>query len=91
MYAEIPLAEEIPSWRRPQGQPGGIYKEGHAAGNHLFSCFILMLVAMLNYDYYPRTSLHAYHGAACSKDRMTKRLQFLGRHALASVPHHKQP
>jgi hypothetical protein len=32
-----------------------------------FFCFILILVAMLDYDYYPRKSPHAHHGAACFK------------------------
>ena len=33
---------------------------------------------MCNYDYYPRKSPHAHHGAACSKNGMTKWFRFLG-------------
>jgi hypothetical protein len=36
------------------------------------------------YNYFPRKSPHAHHGAACSKNGMP----VLSRHTLASVPHH---
>ena len=45
---------------------------------------------ILNYDYYPRKSHHAHHGAACFQNGMMEGFQCLGRRALASVPHHKQ-
>ncbi len=38
------------------------------------------------YDYFPRKSPHAHHGAACSKSGMA----VLGRCTLASVPRHNQ-
>ncbi len=33
---------------------------------------------MLNFDYYPRKSPHAHHGAACSENGMTKGFQYFG-------------
>jgi hypothetical protein len=51
--------------------------------------FLWQLILMLKYDYYPCKSPHTHHGAACSKNGMTRGFRCLGRRALMSVPHHK--